>query len=79
MSNSGDISDTLEWHAIPKGETFYDDVEHRFFINACNHGIKIGFGHNIRKLEMIGIADHEDIKQDSVLDAREGEIIEEDV
>ena len=65
----------FEWYLIKAGERWYDELEKRIFINTTNHDIKIGFGHNGRRVEIIAIG--EDKAADAV-SALEGEIIEED-
>lgn len=53
----GNILNTFEWHLIPAQKEFYDELEHRYFLNASLHPIKIGFGHNTRRVEIIAYGD----------------------
>ena len=75
----GNVLDTFEWHPIDSKSEFYDDIEHRFFLNTTSEKILIGFGHNTRRLEIIGIAFEKDAvkAKDPALKTLEGEVIEE--
>ena len=66
---------SFEWHLIASKEQWFDELEHRLFLNATNHEVKVGFGHNTRQIEIIAIAVEEKETQTSAL---EGEIIEGD-
>lgn len=49
------ILGSLEWHKIDPKTEFYDEVEHRIFINTTPEKLLIGFGHNTRRLELVAI------------------------
>ena len=76
MKNVEDVLKTFEWNEIPPGSEFFDSLEKRFFINFLDCPIKVGFGHNGRRVELIAIG--EGIKKDPELEALQGkEIVEE--
>lgn len=58
---------------------WFDPIGIRFISNMTERPLKIGFAHNTRMVEMIGIfeATEEDLKLEKVK-ALEGEIIEEE-
>jgi hypothetical protein len=68
-----------ESQLIGPHKQWFDPIEIRFITNMTERPLKIGFTHNIRKVEMIGIFDltEEDIKSEKV-NALKGKIIEED-
>jgi hypothetical protein len=79
MNEKQSMLESLEWHLIPSGDTFYDDLERCIFINGSTKSIKLGFGHDIRKRETILITLEKEEIADPKLKAFEGEIIEEEV
>jgi hypothetical protein len=68
-----------EAQVIASHTQWFDPIEIRFIANMTERPLKIGFTHNIRKVEMIGIFDptEEDLKTETVK-ALKGEVIEED-
>ena len=64
---------SLEWHDIDTNKEFYDEIGHRFFVNACTQPIRVGFGHNTRCLEIIAIT--ENLEGEEELQTLEGEEI----
>ena len=75
----GNLLDALEWHPVDPKSEFFDELEHRFFLNTTSEKLLIGFGHNTRQLEIIAIAFEKDAvtAKDPFLETLEGEIIEE--
>lgn len=74
----GDIensSNSFEWYDIAPKKTFFDQLERRIFINTTGRPVKIGFGHNARRVEMIAISDG--VKKDPEIAALEGEEVRE--
>lgn len=72
-------STQFETHIIGPSNEWFDPVGIRFFINATQQPLKLGFSHNIRSVEMIAIFEptKEDLKSEEIK-ALEGEIIEEE-
>ena len=76
MADDKTVLGGFEWCEILPGEQFFDPIEHRFFLNGLSHPIKIGFGHNTRRLEIIAITDG--AKKDPELEAlQDVEVVEE--
>ena len=66
----------LEWYEVLPKEQFFDQLEHRFFLNGLPYPIKIGFGHNTRRLVIIAIIESDG--DDSEVKALEDvEVVEE--
>ena len=76
MNKEKNIADGYEWNEIPSGEQLWDELEKRIFINFTKKPIKIGFGHNLRRIEMIAIGEAESVNNE--VQALVGEIVEEE-
>ena len=76
MAEDKTMLEGFEWNEVPPKQQFFDTLERRFFLNGLSHPIKIGFGHNTRRLEIIAIIESDG--KDSELKALEDvEVVEE--
>lgn len=75
MTETENFLKTFEWYDIEPGQQFFDQLEKRFFINVTKRPLKLGFGHNSRRVEMIAIGDG--VEKDPAIEALEGEEIRE--
>lgn len=73
-------TETLEVTDITPGETWFDPIGIRYFINTTQMPVRIGFGHNVRAVEIVVILDPK-IEVTKRIDPKgfEGEVIEEAV
>ena len=76
MPGEGNPFNEFEWHPVKPKETWFDVLEHRYFINTTDLPLKIGFGHNTRRIEIIAIAAVSPEEQE--LNALEGELVAEE-
>jgi hypothetical protein len=76
MAKDKNMLDGFEWNEVLPKQQFFDVLERRFFLNGLSHPIKIGFGHNARRLEIIAIIESDG--KDSELKAFEGKTITEE-
>jgi hypothetical protein len=83
MTKNEKVEMPFEIKILAPDETWFDPIESRFFRNSTKRSVTLGFGHTIRKVEIINIIDPQNasISPQVPLDtqALEGEIIEEDV
>lgn len=82
MNTKQEKSGNLDFDSIiiPPNGSWFDPIGIRFFANTTKDSLKLEFGHNIRTVEVIAIAEAaEEKKKSAAIEALEGEIIEEDV
>lgn len=71
---------TFEAVSIPPQKTWFDPIGVRFFVNVTKDTLTIRFGHNMRTVEVIEIAEAtKENKNSAAVKALEGEIIEESI
>jgi hypothetical protein len=64
---------------LKPNEEWFDPVGIRFFVNGTKTNIKLGFGHNIRTVEIIAILNTDkEVVNDPKITVLEGKIIEEE-
>ena len=76
MAEEGNPFRDFEWYSVKPQKNWFDALERRYFINTTDLPLKIGFGHNTRRIEIIAIASVSPEEQE--LEALEGEVIMEE-
>lgn len=76
MSEEANPLSAFEWYDIPPGKQFFDQLERRYFANTTKRTLKVGFGHDTRRVEIIAIADGKG--KDPKIAALEGIEVEEE-
>ena len=76
MAGEGNPFRGFEWYSVEPKKTWFDALERRYFTNTTDLPLKIGFGHNTRRIEIIAIASVSPEEQE--LEALEGEVVTEE-
>jgi hypothetical protein len=83
MTKNERVEMPFEIKTLAPGETWFDPIGIRFLKNSTKRSLALGFGHTIRKVEIINIIDPANAPVSSQVplntQALEGEIVEENV
>jgi hypothetical protein len=83
MTENEKVEMPFEIKTLAPGETWFDPIEIRLFRNSTKRSLALGFGHTMRKVEIINIIDPTNVPVSAKVpldtQALEGEIIEEEI